>query len=209
MARYTGPVCRFCRREGLKLFLKSDRCFTDKCSFERNQYPPGQHGQNRRMRVSDYGLQLREKQKVKRIYGLLEKQFRAYYKAAAMKKGNTGEILMALLENRLDSMAFRLGFGGSRSESRQLVRHGHVTVNGKKVNIPSYQVRKGDVIAIREKSQKIQRVIDSVEQALNRPQMSWIERDATNFSGTVAGWPVRAELTLPIQENLIIELYSR
>jgi small subunit ribosomal protein S4 len=150
MARYTGPVCRFCRREGLKLFLKADRCFTDKCSFERNQYPPGQHGQARRQRASDYGLQLREKQKVKRIYGLLEK-----------------------------------------------------------VDIPSYQLRKGDVLAVREKSQKIQRVVDSLEQALNRPQMSWLELDKDNFSGTVAGWPVREELTLPIQENLIVELYSR
>ena len=209
MARHTGPVCRFCRREGLKLFLKADRCFTDKCSFERNQYPPGQHGQNRRLRVSEYGQQLREKQKVKRVYGLLEKQFRSYYKQAARKQGNTGETLIALLENRLDSTAFRLGFGGSRSESRQIVRHGHITVNNKKVNIPSYQVKKGDVIAVCEKSQKIQRIIDSLEQALNRPQMSWLELDKDNFSGNVLGWPVRAELTLPIQENLIVELYSR
>ena len=154
-------------------------------------------------------MQLREKQKVKRIYGLLEKQFRAYYTEAARRKGNTGETLLALLENRLDSTAFRLGFGGSRSEARQLVRHGHITVNGKKVDIPSYQMGKGDVLAVREKSQKIQRVVDSLEQALNRPQMSWLELDKDNFSGTVAGWPVREELTLPIQENLIVELYSR
>jgi small subunit ribosomal protein S4 len=209
MARYTGPVCRFCRREGLKLFLKADRCFTDKCSFERNQYPPGQHGQGRRMRASDYGLQLREKQKVKRIYGLLEKQFRAYYTEAARRKGNTGETLLALLENRLDSSAYRLGFGGSRSETRQLISHGHITINGKKVDIPSYQMRKGDVIAVREKSQKIQRVVDSLEQAVNRPQMSWLELDKEKFSGTVAGWPIREELTMPIKENLIVELYSR
>jgi small subunit ribosomal protein S4 len=208
MARYTGAVCRLCRREGTKLFIKGERCFTEKCSFDRRPYPPGAHGQGR-MRASDYRDQLREKQKVKRIYGLLEKQFRAYYTEAARRKGNTGETLLALLENRLDSTAFRLGFGGSRSEARQLVRHGHITVNGKKVDIPSYQMSKGDVLAVREKSQKIQRVVDSLEQALNRPQMSWLDLDKDSFSGTVAGWPIREELTLPIQENLIVELYSR
>jgi small subunit ribosomal protein S4 len=209
MARYNGPVCRFCRREGLKLFLKAERCYTDKCSFERNQYPPGDHGQNRRLRVSEYGQQLREKQKVKRIYGLLEKQFRGYYTQAAKKKGNTGETLLALLENRLDNTVFRLGFGGSRSEARQLVGHGHFHVNGRRVDIPSYQMRAGDVISVREKSRKVQRVIDALERAINRPQMSWLELDKNNFEGKVLSWPVRSELSLPIQENLIVELYSR
>ena len=209
MARYSGPVCRFCRREGLKLFIKSERCFTDKCSFERNQSPPGQHGQARRMRVSEYGQQLREKQKVKRIYGLLEKQFRAYFVEAARRKGNTGENLLSLLENRLDSVVFRLGFGGSRAEARQVLRHGHVTVNGKRVNIPSYQVRTGDVVAVRESSRTQQRIVEALERAINRPQMSWLELDKDNLSGKVLSWPVRSELTLPIQENLIVELYSR
>jgi len=208
MARYTGPVCRFCRREGLKLYLKSDRCFTDKCSFDRNQYPPGQHGQ-RRIRVSEYGQQLREKQKVKRIYGVLEKQFRRYFQQAARTKGNTGENLLALLEGRLDNTVFRLGFAGTRAEARQLVRHGHVQVNGKKVNIPSYQVKVGDDLAVREKSRKMQRVIDSLERAQGRPLVSWLTLDRDKFAGAVGGVPVRAELTLPIQENLIVELYSK
>jgi len=209
MARYSGPVCRFCRREGLKLFLKAERCYTDKCSFERNQYPPGQHGQNRRLRVSEYGQQLREKQKVKRIYGLAEKQFRAYYVEAARRKGNTGETLLALLENRLDNTVLRLGFAGSRAEARQVVRHGHVLINGRKLDIPSYQMRTGDVVSIREKSRSQQRLIDALERAAGRPQMSWLELNTTNWEGKVLTWPVRTELTLPIQENLIVELYSR
>ena len=209
MARYHGPVCRFCRREGLKLFLKAERCYTDKCSYERNQNPPGDHGQARRMRVSEYGQQLREKQKVKRIYGLLEKQFRRYYSIAAQKKGNTGETMLALLENRLDNTVFRLGFAGSRSEARLLVAHRHFAVNGTRTDIPSYQMRKGDVITVREKSRKVQRILDAMERAINRPQMSWLEMKKDEFSGTVLGWPVRSELTLPIQENLIVELYSR
>ena len=209
MARYTGPVCRFCRREGLKLFLKADRCYTDKCSYERNQYPPGQHGQARRMRVSEYGQQLREKQKVKRIYGLVEKQFRKYYSEAVRRKGNTGENLLQILENRLDNTVFRLGFSGSRSQARQLVRHGHISVNGHKVNIPSYQMSVGDDVVIREKTRAAQFVVDAVERSVNRPAMSWLETDRANFSGKVLAVPVRAELTLPIQENLIIELYSR
>ena len=208
MARYTGPVCRFCRREGLKIYLKADRCFTDKCSFDRNQNPPGQHGQ-RRMRVSEYGQQLREKQKVKRIYGILEKQFRRYYAEASRRKGNTGENLLMLLENRLDSTVYRLGFAGTRSEARQLVSHGHIQINGRRVDIASYQMRVGEVVSIREKSRKIQRVVDSLEKALNRPQMTWMTLDKDNFSGTIGGAPVRAELTLPIQENLIVELCSR
>ncbi len=209
MAVYNGPVCRFCRREGLKLFLKAERCYTDKCSYERNQYPPGDHGQNRRLRISEYGQQLREKQKVKRIYGLLEKQFRSYYTEAARRKGNTGELLLALLENRFDNTVYRLGFAGSRSEARQLVCHGHFTINGKKVDIPSYQMRTGEVIAVREKSRKMERVIEALERAINRPQMSWLELNQAAFEGTVLAWPVRSELTLPISENLIVELYSR
>jgi small subunit ribosomal protein S4 len=208
MARYAGPVCRFCRREGLKLFLKADRCYTDKCSFERNQYPPGQHGQAR-LRVSEYGTQLREKQKVKRLYGLLERQFRRYFAEANRRRGNTGENLLALLENRLDNTVYRLGFAGTRAEARQLVSHGHFSVNGKRVDIPSAQVRSGDVVAVREKSRKVARVLDSLEKSINRPKMSWLELDKDNFSGKVLGWPVRSELTLPIQENLIVELYSR
>lgn len=208
MARYTGPVCRFCRREGMKLFLKDVRCATDKCSYERNQYPPGQHGQGR-IRISEYGQQLREKQKVKRIYGLLEKQFRSYYTKANSMKGNTGENLLTLLERRLDNTAFRMGFGGTRSEARQVVSHGHLLVNGIRVNIPSYQVRAGDVITLREKSQKVVRIQENMERALNRPEMSWLEVDRGAFTGKVVGLPVRSELTLPIQENLIVELYSR
>ncbi len=208
MSRHTGPVCRSCRREGLKIYLKSDRCFTDKCSFERNQNPPGQHGQ-RRMRVSDYGQQLREKQKVKRIYGILEKQFRRYYAEASRRKGNTGETLLTLLESRLDSTVFRLGFAGTRSEARQLISHGHIQINGRRVDIASYQVRVGDVISVRKRSRKIQRVVDSLDKAVNRPQMSWMNLDKDNFSGTIGGAPIRTELTLPIQENLIVELCSR
>ncbi len=208
MARYTGPVCRFCRREGMKLFLKDIRCTTDKCSYERNQYPPGQHGQGR-IRISEYGQQLREKQKVKRLYGLLEKQFRSYYKRANSMKGNTGENLLALLEQRLDNTVFRLGFGGTRAEARQLVSHGHFIVNGTRVNIPSFQVSPGDVIVLREKSQKSEKIADCLARGQNRPQMSWLEVDIANFSGKVTGPPVRDELTLPIQENLIVELYSR
>jgi len=209
MARYTGPVCRYCRREGLKLFLKAERCFTDKCSFERNQYPPGQHGQNRRLRVSEYGMQLREKQKVKRIYGLLEKQFRAYYVEAARRKGNTGETLLTLLENRLDNTVFRMGFAGSRSEARQLVNHGHFLINGRKLDISSYQMVTGDTLAVREKSQKLVRIVEAAERAINRPQMSWLEVDTTKFTGKVNAFPIRNELSLPIAENLIVELYSR
>ena len=208
MARYIGPVCRLCRREDQKLFLKGDRCFSDKCAYDRRQYPPGQHGQGR-IRISEYGQQLREKQKVKRLYGLLEKQFRSYYKRANSMKGNTGENLLALLERRLDNTVFRLGFGGTRAEARQLVSHGHFIVNGTRVNIPSFQVSPGDVIVLREKSQKSEKIADCLARGQNRPQMSWLEVDIANFSGKVTGPPVRDELTLPIQENLIVELYSR
>ena len=208
MARYTGSVCRLCRREATKLFLKGERCYTEKCSFDRRPYPPGQHGQGR-MRPSNYRDQLREKQKVKRIYGILEKQFRLYFKKADRMKGVTGENLLGLLEKRLDSTVFRMGFASSRTEARQLVRHGHFRVNGRKVNIPSYQVRSGDVIDIKERSRKMARITTSLETSDRRPTVTWIEVDKKELQGTVKGVPVRDELTLPINEQLIVELYSK
>jgi small subunit ribosomal protein S4 len=208
MARYTGPVCRLCRREGTKLFIKGERCFTEKCSFDRRPYSPGHHGQVR-MRASDYRDQLREKQKVKRIYGLLEKQFRLYFKRADAMKGVTGENLLMLLERRLDSTVYRMGLATSRSESRQLVRHNHFRVNGKKVNIPSYLVRPGDVVEVKEKSRKVARIVAAIEGAERRPRLSWVEFEANAFKGTVKSAPVREEMTLPINEQLIVELYSK
>ena len=208
MARYSGSVCRLCRREATKLFLKGERCYTEKCSFDRRPYPPGQHGQGR-MRPSNYRDQLREKQKVKRIYGLLEKQFRLYFKKADRMKGITGENLLGLLERRLDSTVYRMGFASSRSEARQLVLHNHFIVNGQKVNIPSYLVRSGDVVEVKEKSQKVARIGEALEGADRRPMVSWIETDKKAFKGTVKGDPSREELTLPINEQLIVELYSK
>ncbi|MCA9558043.1 MAG: 30S ribosomal protein S4 [Myxococcales bacterium] len=208
MARYTGPVCRLCRREATKLFLKGERCFSEKCSFDRRPYPPGQHGQGR-LRPSDYRDQLREKQKVKRIYGVLEKQFRLYFQRADRMKGVTGENLLSLLERRLDSTVYRLGLASSRSEARQLVRHNHFTVNGRKVNIPSYQVRAGDIVEVKERSRKKACITTAMEQADRRPTFSWLEMDKKAFKGTVKALPVRDELTLPINEQLIVELYSK
>lgn len=209
MARYTGSVCRLCRRENNKLFLKGDRCYTDKCAIERRNYAPGQHGQ-RRTKVSDYGVQLREKQKLKRTYGLVEKQFRAYFDKAERMKGVTGENLLVLLERRLDSMVYRLGFATSRSESRQLVRHGHFKVNGRRVNIPSYLVRPGDVIELREKSREIARINESLDGVMRRGVPSWLDLQRDAFKGTVKTLPVREELTTPaFQEQLVVELYSK
>lgn len=208
MARYIGSVCRLCRREGAKLFIKGERCYTDKCSFDRRPYPPGQHGQGR-VRPSNYREQLREKQKVKRIYGILEKQFRLYFKKADRMKGITGENLLALLECRLDTVIYRMGFASSRSEARQLIFHGHFTVNGGRVDIPSYLVRVGDEVAVGEKSQKLARIEASLEAAERRPVMSWVEVDRKGLKGTVKADPVREELTLPINEQLIVELYSK
>ncbi len=208
MARYSGPVCRFCRRESAKLYLKAERCFTDKCSFDRNQYPPGQHGQAR-LRVSEYGTQLREKQKVKRVYGIMERQFRRYFAEAERLRGVTGQNLLILLESRLDNVVYRAGFAGTRAEARQLVRHGHVTVNGRRVDIPSQQIEPGHVVAVREKSRQNQRLVDAMERSLHRTSMTWLEVDKTAFAVKMVGRPVRSELTLPIQENLIVELYSR
>ncbi len=192
----------------MKLFLKGDRCFSDKCSFDRRGYPPGQHGQ-RRSKLSDYGVQLREKQKVRRLYGLSEKQFRITFKRADSKKGITGTILLSMLETRLDNTVFRMGFVNSRNQGRHFVKHNHFLVNGKKVNIPSYQVKKGDVIVLREKSQKIQAITDSLDAIVRRGIPQWLEIDKDKFKGEVVGVPVREDITLPIQEQLIVELYSK
>ena len=209
MARYTEATCRLCRRENLKLFLKGDRCYTDKCAFERRSYAPGQHGQRRGSKISDYGVQLREKQKVKRIYGVLEKQFRKYYEKAEKQKGITGTNLLILLERRLDNIVYRMGFASSRNQGRQLVRHSHCAVNGRKVNIPSYQVKIGDVIEVKDKSRKIPTVLEAIETVVRREMPSWLEVDGANFRGTVKEFPNREELTMPINEQLIVELYSK
>ena len=209
MARYRGAVCRQCRREKMKLFLKGDRCYSDKCSFERRSFPPGQHGQARMRKESDYSIQLREKQKVRRIYGMLEGQFRRYFVQAERSKGVTGENLLILLERRLDSTLFRLGFASSRSQARQIIKHNHVLVNDKKVNIPSFLVSANDVISLREKSRKIETVIDSLDAVARRGVPSWLELDQNNFTGKVKAMPERQEITMPIQEQLIVELYSK
>jgi small subunit ribosomal protein S4 len=208
LARYTGPSCRLCRRENLKLFLKGERCYTDKCAFERRQYPPGQHGQGR-IKFSSYGEQLREKQKVKRVYGLLEKQFRLTFNRAARKRGVTGDNLIAILESRFDNMVYRLGFAASRNDARQLIRHGHFTVNGIKVNIPSSILKPGDVVQPREKSIKIEKIKESVETAKQRGVPAWLEIDVEKFEGKVVALPKRDEITMPMNEQLIVELYSR
>lgn len=209
MARYRGSVCRLCRRETEKLYLKGDRCFSDKCAVERRAFPPGQHGQRRRSKVSDYGLQLREKQKVKRMYGLAEKQFKLTYKRAAGLRGVTGHNLLMLLETRLDNVVYRLGFAGSRAQARQLVRHGHITVGDRRVNIPSARVKVDDVIAVREKSRENQAIKQALEAVARRTVPGWLELDPASFSGTVKALPTREELTMPMQEQLIVELYSR
>lgn len=208
MARYTGPVCKLCRREGAKLFLKGERCYTDKCSYDRRPYPSGQHGQ-RRSKFTEYGIRLREKQKVRRIYGMVEKQFAGYYDKAAHHKGVTGENLLQLLERRLDNAVFRMGFARTRSEARQLVRHRHITVNGKAVNIPSFLVKAGDVVAVREKSKKKNVFAASADQASRRETPEWLEVEREAFQGTVKALPNRESITLPIQEQLIVEFYSR
>jgi small subunit ribosomal protein S4 len=208
MARYTGSVCRLCRREGAKLFLKGDRCYSEKCAIEKRNYPPGIHGQGR-MRFSDYGVQLREKQKVKRMYGLLERQFRSNFKKAAAMKGRAGEQMLILLERRLDNVVFRMGFATSRSEARQLVRHGHFNVNGRKAMTPSMIVRAGWQVSLREKSQKVGRISAALDTVEGRSIPQWIELDKDNFTGTVVQLPAREDITLPIDEQLIVELYSR
>lgn len=209
MARYTGPVCRLCRREDMKLFLKGERCYTEKCGYERRSYPPGQHGQARRRKRSDYGEQLREKQKVKRIYGIAERQFRGYYHRASRMKGVTGENLIQLLERRLDNVIYRMGFASDHAEARQLVRHGHFHVNGRRVNIPSYLIRSNDQIEVRERSRKIVRIIDSLAAVDRRGVPAWIDLNKDGFKGMVKALPTRADVTLDIREQLIVELYSK
>ena len=209
MARYTGSVCRICRRENLKLFLKGDRCYSDKCSFDRRGYPPGQHGQSRRGKVSDYGIQLREKQKVKRMYGLSENQFRLFFKRAERKRGITGTNLLVLLERRLDNAVYRLGFVDSRSQGRHFVRHNHFLLNGKKVNIPSYQIQINDVIEISEKSRNIKAIDEAMEAVARRGVPQWLDLEKENLRGVVKAFPVREDITMPIQEQLIVELYSK
>ena len=208
MARYTASVCRICRRENLKMYLKGDRCYTDKCAIERRPYPPGQHGQGR-VKFSGYGVQLREKQKVKRMYGLLESQFRGYFKRAAHAKGNTGETLLQELELRLDNVVFRMGFADTRNESRQLVRHGHFTVNGRRVNIPSFRSKPGDVVEVHDNAKKMVRIAEAIETVDRRGIPQWLEVDKKALRGTVKSIPNREDLTMPIQEQLIVELYSK
>ena len=209
MARYTGAVCRLCRREDMKLFLKGERCYTDKCGYERRSYPPGQHGQSRRRKRSDYGEQLREKQKVKRMYGIAEKQFRGYYHKAIRMKGVSGENLLQLLERRLDNVVYRLGFASDHAEARPLVRHGHFKVNGSKVNVPSFLCRANDAIEVREKSRKVTRVLESLGAVDRRGVPKWLELNKDAFAGKLTSLPAREDLTMPIREQLIVELYSR
>ncbi|MGI6112602.1 MAG: 30S ribosomal protein S4 [Mahellales bacterium] len=207
MARYTGSVCRLCRREGMKLYLKGDRCYTEKCAITRRATPPGQHTQSRR-KVSEYGLQLREKQKARRTYGILESQFEKYFDMAERMKGVTGENLLQLLERRLDNVVFRLGFASSRPEARQMVRHGHIRVDGKKVNIPSFLVGVGNVITLKEKSRSIEKFKDNIEQS-SKAVPKWLEVNPENFEGRIVALPAREDIDIPIEEHLIVELYSK
>jgi len=208
VARYRASVCRLCRREGLKLFLKGERCYTDKCAIERRNYPPGQHGQGR-VKFSEYSLQLREKQKLKRMYRLLEGQFRRLFDQADRSKGITGESLMILLERRFDNMVYRLGFANSRAEARQLVRHGHFLVNDRKLDIPSALLKVGDVITVRERSHKVVRIEEALGLSQRRGVPEWLEVDRPNFTGRIRALPARSDLTMPINEKLVVELYSK
>jgi small subunit ribosomal protein S4 len=208
MARYSGPVCRICRRENQKLFLKGDRCLTEKCAFERRGYPPGQHGHGR-IKFSEYALQLREKQKLKRLYGLMEQPFRLVFARAERMKGVTGTNLLSLLERRLDNVAFRMGLSSSRAQARIVVRHGHVEVNGHRVNIPSFVVKKGDVVTLREKSRELSAILGSLDGAKNREMPQWLEFDRATFKGVVKDIPTKDDITLPVEERLVVELYSK
>jgi len=208
LSKYIGPDCRLCRREGMKLFLKGDRCYTEKCAFARRPYPPGQHGQERK-KLSEYGMQLREKQKVKRIYGVLETQFRRYFEMAEKMKGIAGENLLSLLERRLDNVVYRLGFASSRGEARVLVSHAHFKVNGRTVNIPSYLVKVGDVIEVDERSKSKTRFVEIKEKYAKKPSPKWLEKDAENLVGKVIALPTREDIDMPIREHLIVELYSK
>ena len=209
MARYIGPVCRLCRREGVKLFLKGERCYTPKCSLEKKNYAPGQHGQQQRRKLSNYGVQLREKQKLRRIYGLNEQQFLNYFTKAASQKGATGENFLVLLERRLDNVIFRLGLANSRSAARQIVRHGHVTVDGQKVNIPSYQVRVGQVVSLKDKSKAKQYFVDMAENAKNKTAPKWLEADYEKVGGKVVSLPAREDIDTQVDELLVVEFYSK
>ncbi|MGI5971226.1 MAG: 30S ribosomal protein S4 [Oscillospiraceae bacterium] len=209
MARYKDAVCRLCRRENQKLFLKGDRCFTGKCSVERRSFAPGMHGQSRRSKPSEYGLQLREKQKARRYYGVLESQFAKYYEMAVKRQGQTGENLLSILESRLDNVIYRLGFAMSRAEARQLVTHGHFTINGKRVNIPSYLVRPGEVIALCEKSRSLDKFKANMEINASRPAPKWLDYAPGGFEATVLALPARDDVDLPIEEHLIVEYYSK
>ena len=209
MARYTGAVCRLCRREGQKLFLKGDRCYTEKCALERRSYAPGQHGNARNKKLSEYGLQLREKQKARRYYGVLESQFESYFEMASKRKGMTGENLLAILESRLDNVVYRLGFAMSRAEARQLVRHGHFTVDGKKVNIPSFLVKTGMTVELAENSRSLDKIKGSLEANASRVVPKWLDFDAKNMVAKVVAVPAREDIDLPIEEHLIVELYSK
>jgi small subunit ribosomal protein S4 len=209
MAVYHDARCRLCRREGAKLFLKGTRCFTDKCAFERRGYAPGEHGKSRRVKETNYGLQLREKQKARRIYGVLERQFRHYFKKASEAKGVTGEVLLQMLERRLDNVVYRFGFALSHHAARQLVRHGHFTVNGRKVDIPSYQLKAGDEVAVRDRSKKLAAVLTSVEQRKGQWVPEWLNIDTEKLTGRVLNIPTRQSIMVPINEQLIVELYSK
>ncbi len=211
MARYVDAVCKLCRREGTKLFLKGDRCYSEKCGVDRRAYPPGEHGQERRRprKMSEYGSQLREKQKIKRTYGVLERQFRHYFRRATRTTGVTGERLMQLLERRLDNVVYRLGFAPSRPAARQLIRHGHIQVRGRKVNIPSYRVRPGDVVGLREKSRHLTVVLEGLKGAEMRPKVPYIEVDRGRLEGTFLMLPSRADIPTPVEEQMVVELYSK
>lgn len=208
MARYVGPVCRLCRRENQKLFLKGDRCYTEKCAFERRGYPPGQHGQGR-IKFSEYGLQLREKQKIKRMYGLLESQFRSLFEKASKTKGITGSNLLSMLERRLDNVAYRAGFANSRTEARQLIRHGHFNVNGSRVNLPSFMVGKGDMVEVKDNSRNKAVIGGALESVKSREIPQWLELDAANFKTRIRDLPTRDDVTIPLEERMVVELYSK
>ncbi len=209
MARYVGPVCRLCRREGMKLFLKGERCYGEKCAIERRNVPPGQHGKGRRAKLRGYGLQLREKQRVKRMYGVLERQFRRYFEEADRRKGITGETLLQLLESRLDNVVYRLGFATSRSQARQLVRHGHFHVNGRRADIPSFSLRAGDKVSVKSTSAKNPVIQYAMEEVKGRGIPEWLELDTEGRVGRLAAIPTKEQLNLPVQEQLIVELYSK
>ena len=209
MGRYLEPSCRLCRREKQKLFLKGTKCFTEKCPVERRAYPPGQHGQSRRQKISEYGVQLREKQKIRRMYGLMEEQFRNYFEKALRQTGRTGELLVKMLERRFDNVVYRLGFAPSRKAARQLIGHGHLTINGKSVNIPSYLVRPGDLIQIREKSKKLEVIHGSMKRMKDSAMLPWLSLDKAAMSGTFLNIPERADIPLPANEQLVVELYSK